>query len=142
MRAKRDLLAQAPVGQLEAHHHFLIQEHLSLIEQFDEHADAEIAEQLKSYEEVIKRLDTVPGVDHRSSEVFFAEIGMDIHRFRKSPSPSTALLFSLKQISLRHGDRLIALALIVKKLFHQLALHADRIQTNKAVLGSELISLL
>jgi transposase len=84
MRAKKDLLAQALVGQFEAHHRFLIAEHLCLIEHLDERimqADAEIAGRLKPYEAIIRRLDTIPGVDRRSAEVFLAEIGLDIHRF-------------------------------------------------------------
>jgi transposase len=84
MRAKKDLLAQALAGQLEAHHRFLIAEHLCLIESLDERimlADAEIAERLKPYELILRRLDTIPGVDRRSAEVFLAEIGLDIHRF-------------------------------------------------------------
>lgn len=84
MRAKKDLLAQALAGRLEAHHRFLIAEHLCLIEHLDERialADAEIAGRLKPYEAIITRLDTIPGVDRRSAEVFLAEIGLDIHRF-------------------------------------------------------------
>ncbi len=84
MRAKRELLAQALTGTLEAHHRFLIAEHLTLIESLDERidqADHEVAERLKPYEESITRLDTIPGVNRRSAEVFLAEIGMDIHRF-------------------------------------------------------------
>jgi transposase len=84
MRAKKDLLAQALVGQFEAHHRFLIEEHLCLIETLDERialADAEIAERLRPYEAIIKRLDTIPGVDRRSAEIFLAEIGLDIRRF-------------------------------------------------------------
>ncbi|HLZ59180.1 MAG TPA: IS110 family transposase [Ktedonosporobacter sp.] len=84
MRAKRELLAQALTGTLEAHHRFLIAEHLTLIESLDERieqADREVAERLKPYEESITRLDTIPGVNRRSAEVFLAEIGTDIHRF-------------------------------------------------------------
>lgn len=58
MRAKKDLLAQALVGQFEAHHRFLIQEHLCLIEHLDERillADAEIAGRFEPYEAIIKR---------------------------------------------------------------------------------------
>jgi transposase len=84
MRAKRELLAQALTGTLEAHHRFLIAEHLTLIESLDERidqADHEVAERLKPYDESITRLDTIPGVNRRSAEVFLAEIGTDIHRF-------------------------------------------------------------
>jgi transposase len=84
MRAKRELLVQALTGTLEAHHRFLIAEHLTLIESLDERidqADREVAERLKPYEESIRRLDTIPGVNRRSAEVFLAEIGTDIHRF-------------------------------------------------------------
>ncbi len=49
---------------------------------------------------------------------------------------STALLVSLKQIFLKPGDKLIALALTATSGFCRLTCSADRIETNKAVLDA------
>ena len=92
MRAKRELLAQALAGKLEAHHRFLIQEHLSLIEYLDERieqADSEIAERLKPYEESITRLDTIPGSTAVQQKCFWLRSG---RIFIASRVPRTSLL--------------------------------------------------
>src|SRR5512142_2445467 len=84
MRTKRDLLEQALAGSLQPHHRFLIQEHLTHIEHLDERivqADAQMAERLRPYEAILKRLDSIPGINRRTAEVLLAEIGLDIHRF-------------------------------------------------------------
>jgi transposase len=42
---------------------------------------AEIQERLRSFEEVIERLDQIPGVGRRTAEALLAEIGHDMDRF-------------------------------------------------------------
>lgn len=49
-------------------------------------------------------------------------------------SHNTALLVSMKQISLKLGGKLITLALTAKKRFQPVGLSSDRIKTNKAVI--------
>ncbi|SRR5438132_8368748 len=84
MRAKRDLLEQALQGQFKPHHRFLISEQLSLIDSLDdaiERISAEIAERLRPFEQLLQRLETIPGIKRRLAEVILAEIGPDMSRF-------------------------------------------------------------
>src|SRR5215472_945796 len=92
MRPKRDLLVQALTGHFQAHHRFLLAEHLKHLAQLQESIDrlsAEIAKHLHPYESQLKRLETLPGVGRRLAEILLAEIGPDMSRF-----PSAAHLAS------------------------------------------------
>ena len=84
MRAKRDLLEQALTGRLKPHHRFLISEHLAQIDTLDEaivRVSNEIAERMHPFEPLLKRLETIPGIQRRLAEVILAEIGPDMSRF-------------------------------------------------------------
>jgi transposase len=84
MRAKREQLAQALTGHLQPHHGFLIAEHLTHIESLEEalhRLSAEIAKRLGPYEEILVRLETIPGIKRRLAEIILAEIGPDMSRF-------------------------------------------------------------
>src|SRR5258708_36472214 len=84
LRAKRDALAQAVVGRLEAHHVFLLREQLARLEYLDAaiaRLDAELEERLVAEREAIALLETIPGVGRRTAEVLVAEIGTDVSRF-------------------------------------------------------------
>ena len=50
---------------------------------------AEIAERLAPYEEILLRLETIPGIKRRIAEIVLAEIGPEMSRF-----PSAAHLAS------------------------------------------------
>jgi transposase len=92
LRAKREALAQAVVGRLEAHHVFLLREQLAHLEYLDAaiaRVDAELAARLAAEHEAIALLETIPGVGQRTAEVLVAEIGTDLARF-----PSAAHLAS------------------------------------------------
>ena len=84
LRAKREALAQAVVGRLEAHHVFLLREQLAHLEYLDAaiaRVDTELAERLAAEREAIALLETIPGVARRTAEVLIAEIGTDLSRF-------------------------------------------------------------
>jgi transposase len=84
LRAKRDALAQAVVGRLEAHHVFLLREQLAHLDELDAaiaRLDAELAERLAAERDAIALLETIPGVARRTAEVLVAEIGTDLSRF-------------------------------------------------------------
>ncbi len=84
MRAKREQLVQALTGHLQAHHRFLLAEHLKHLSELQEaiaRLSAEIAERLQPYEELLTRLETIPGVKRRLAEVILAEIGTEMRRF-------------------------------------------------------------
>jgi transposase len=80
LRTKREALEQALVGRVQAHHRFILQELLCLIEHLDEsiqHFDMEIEACCRPFEEAIDRLDTIPGVARETAEVIGSEIGWD-----------------------------------------------------------------
>lgn len=84
MRPKRDQLMQALTGHLQAHHRFLLAEHLRHLSELQDsivRMSAEIAERLQPYEELLQRLETIPGIKRRLAEIILAEIGPDMSRF-------------------------------------------------------------
>jgi transposase len=40
-----------------------------------------MAERLRPYEAILKRLDSIPGINRRTAEILLAELGLNIHRF-------------------------------------------------------------
>jgi transposase len=84
LRAKRELVEQALTGRLKPHHRFLISEHLVHIETLEEAIERvshEIAERMRPFEQLLKRLETIIGIKRRLAEVILAEIGTDMSRF-------------------------------------------------------------
>jgi len=84
MRSKREQLVQALTGHLQAHHRFLLAEHLKHLSELQDgiaRLSTEIAERLRPYEELLARLETIPGVKRRLAEIILAEIGPDMRRF-------------------------------------------------------------
>jgi transposase len=84
MRSKRELLVQALTGHLQAHHRFLLAEHLKHLSQLQDgiaRLSGEIAERLHPYEKLLARLETIPGIKRRLAEVILSEIGTDMQRF-------------------------------------------------------------
>jgi transposase len=84
LRAKRDALAQAVVGRLQAHHVFLLREQLAHLDYLDAaiaRLDAELAARLADEQEAMALVQTIPGVARRTAEVLVAEIGTDLSRF-------------------------------------------------------------
>ncbi len=87
LRNKRDKLEQALSGRMSDHHRLLIAVHLEVIDSFDEAIDrlsAAIEEKMRPFEELLARLDTIPGVGRRTAEIIIAEIGLDMGRFATS----------------------------------------------------------
>jgi transposase len=87
LREKRAELQQALKGTLKTHHHLMLTEQLGHIDYLDEviaRLSAEIAEQLRPFDEDIERLDAIPGVSRRTAEVMLAEMGTDMGRFPRA----------------------------------------------------------
>lgn len=87
LRKKRDKLEQALDGRMSDHHRLLLAVHLEVIDALDEAIEqlsAAIEEKMRPFEEVLVRLDTVPGVGQRIAETIVAEIGLDMTRFATS----------------------------------------------------------
>jgi transposase len=84
LQPKRDLLVEALRGRLTRALRFLAQQHLDHWRELDARIgafDAEIAEQLRPFDELLARLDAIPGVGRRTAEVIAAEIGPDVRAF-------------------------------------------------------------
>jgi transposase len=84
LRDKKVQLAAALTGRLEKHHRFILSQLLADISFCEEQIlelDLQIRVAMKEYEEVIQRLDEIPGVNRRIAEVLIAEMGTDTSRF-------------------------------------------------------------
>lgn len=87
LRKKRDKLEQALSGRIKDHHRLLLMTHLEIVDAFDEAIDrlsGAIEGKLRPFDELLARLDTIPGVGRRTAEILLAEIGMDMTRFATS----------------------------------------------------------
>ena len=72
LRAKREALAQAVVGRLQAHHVFLLREQLAHLDYLDAaiaRLDTELTARLADEQEAMALLQTIPGVARRTAEV-------------------------------------------------------------------------
>jgi transposase len=84
LRCSRSELAAALDGRVTAHHRFLIDHHLGLIEELERRIaafDARIEEVLVPFRDAVERLITIPGVSRVAAEVILAEIGPDMTSF-------------------------------------------------------------
>lgn len=84
LRDKLPELGKALTGRFEHHQRFMLAEQLAHIDDLDERIarlDAEIEERMRPFEELMQRLDVIPGVGTRTAEVMIAEIGTDLSRF-------------------------------------------------------------
>ena len=87
LQAHRDRLEPALESRMGEHQRFML---ASLLRQLDflevevEAIDRKVAEQLADKDELIERLDAIPGVGRRVAEEVLAEIGTDMSRFASS----------------------------------------------------------
>ena len=84
LRAKKEALVGALEGHVTEHHRFMLQmlwEHLTYLEQVIASLDARIEELTRPFEEAIRRLDGIPGVDLVVARALVTEIGLDMTRF-------------------------------------------------------------
>ena len=87
LQAHRDCLEPALESRMGEHQRFML---ASLLRQLDflevevEAIDRKVAEQLADKDELIERLDAIPGVGRRVAEEVLAEIGTDMSRFASS----------------------------------------------------------
>jgi transposase len=84
LRGKRAQLEAALVGVVGSHHRLIFSHLLADIELFDEQILAvseELERRLASEQELIERLDEIPGINRRVAEVLLAEVGSDLSRF-------------------------------------------------------------
>jgi transposase len=84
LREKIPQLEQALAGQFGAHQRFLSAPQLAHIDFLDaslERVSAEIGDRLRPFEPEQERLQSIPGVGRRTTEVLLAEVGADLSRF-------------------------------------------------------------
>jgi transposase len=84
LRTKREQLAQALEGRMQAHHRFILSELLAEVDSLEEtiaRFTQQITEYGKPFAEGIELLDTIPGVGRETAEVILAEMGADMSRF-------------------------------------------------------------
>lgn len=84
LRRKIPLLEKALQGKVEAHHKLILTQLLADIDLFDEQileVSAIIEQRVGRQQELIDRLDEIPGVNRRTAEVVLAELGTDMSRF-------------------------------------------------------------
>jgi transposase len=84
LRHKLTELQLALAGHVTGHHRFLLRElleHLEFIESKMIRLEQEIAERLRPFEDTVRRLCTVPGIDVLSAWGIISEIGLDMHQF-------------------------------------------------------------
>jgi transposase len=84
VRRKRVALEAALAGRVDARHRLLLGQHLAHIDFLAGQIaalDTAIAVHLRADEDLVARLDEIPGVGRRTAEVIAAEVGTDVSRF-------------------------------------------------------------
>jgi transposase len=84
LRSKVPQLERALNGQFGAHHRFLLGQqlkHLDGLDELIERVGGEISERVRPVEQVVERIDAMPGFGRRTAEIVVAEIGIDLSRF-------------------------------------------------------------
>lgn len=102
LRQKLPALREALAGRLTEHHRFLLGrllQQLAFLETEVATFDRQIAEATRPFEDLIRRLDSIPGVNRRTAENLLAEIGPNMAVF-----PDAAHLVSWAAICPGHDQ--------------------------------------
>jgi len=84
LRKKLPELKKALQGRFEAHHRFMLEHILNHIDFLDEAVEKiteEVAARTAPFDDLIRLMDAVPGIDRKAAEGIIAEIGTDMDRF-------------------------------------------------------------
>ena len=84
LRASQAALQESLQGQLTAHHRFMLEGLLDQVAFLDTQiarVDARLEEQMRPFEEQIRRLDTIDGIDRVGAQSVLAELGPDMAPF-------------------------------------------------------------
>jgi transposase len=88
LRKKTDLLNEALFGRFSAHHAFMVELHLSVIDPLEEsikRLEQRIAVVIEPFRGFIDLISTIPGVDETVAQVVLAEIGDQVQQTFPSP---------------------------------------------------------
>jgi transposase len=103
LKKKKEELELALNGYINPHQRMMIKTILTHIDFLSEQIimhDLEVAERVRSYQEDIERLDSIPGIATRMAEQILAEIGTDV----KNQFPSAAHLCSWAGLVPGHNE--------------------------------------
>jgi transposase len=84
LRNKLPELKKALHGRFSTHHRFILEHilgHLDFLDETIEKISKEVATRTSPFDQLIKFMDTIPGVDRKTAEATIAEIGLDMERF-------------------------------------------------------------
>jgi transposase len=84
LKQKKPLLEKALVGTVQPHHRLILSQLLADIDWCEEQVaevGLEIAARLAAHEELLARLDEIPGINRRIAQVLLAEVGTDVKPF-------------------------------------------------------------
>jgi len=87
LKKKKVELRQALRGGVQEHHRFQLQlllQHINEIEEKIFQLDLRIAKYLEPYEEIVQRLDAIPGVDRIAAAIILAEIGPTVESWEEA----------------------------------------------------------
>ena len=82
LKKKKAELRKVLQGGVQEHHRFQLKMLLKLIDEIEEHIfqlDLRIGQYLEPYEDIVQRLDAIPGVDRIGAAVIVAEIGPNVN---------------------------------------------------------------
>lgn len=94
LRNKIAELEQALTGRIRDSHRLLLKLHLAHIDDLNaklEDLEEEIERLMRPFDQnnLVERLDTIPGVDKKTAQVIIAELGVDMSRFRNAKSAAS-----------------------------------------------------
>lgn len=84
MKEKEELLRAALQGKVQEHHHLILSQLMAEIGGYDhqiEDAGDLIQKRLQGQQELLDRLDEIPGINQRVAQVIAAEVGTEVKRF-------------------------------------------------------------
>ena len=87
LKKKKAQLRQALDGKFTEHHGFQIRLLLKMIQEYEDkifQLDLRINRHLEPYQEIVRRLDAIPGVDRLAAATILAEIGPDVSHWEDS----------------------------------------------------------
>jgi transposase len=87
LHATQAQLREALFGRIREHHRFMLRLHLRQIDALDEsieQLERRVAQLLTPFDDLIERLQTIPGIKNVTSAVLLSEVGDDMSRFPTS----------------------------------------------------------
>lgn len=84
LKEKKPLLREALQGRVDEHHRLILAQLLADISNYEEHiveAGVMIEQRLEAQQDLLDRLDEIPGINQRVAQIIAAEVGTEVSRF-------------------------------------------------------------